>query len=147
MKSKQERIKGKNVINGKFGKVWWDGELIAELDGFEVKLTANREEVPMMGEMAPDSKLTGVTLEGTLKFKKMYSRAQKKLAKAFMEGKDPRSQIVASLDDPDAFGAERISLENVWFNEVTLMAFENGTLGQEEVPFGLTDFDFLDLIA
>lgn len=142
----KKKITGNRVINGKFGKVWWDGELLAEIQGFEAKMTINREEVPFVGEMAPDSKITGVAIEGTMKLKKVFSRGQKKLVEAYLKGEDPRSTIVASLDDPDAYGAERINLSNVWFNEVTLMAFENGTLGEEEIPFGCTDVEYLDLI-
>ena len=141
-----KKITGKRVINGKFGKVWWDGELLAEIQGFESKMTVNREEVPFTGEMAPDSKITGVSMEGTMKLKKVYSRGQRKLVEAYLRGEDPRSTIVAGLDDPDAYGAERVCLGNVWFNEVTLMAFEDGTLGEEEIPFGFTDVKYLDLI-
>lgn len=140
------KLTGKRTINGKFGKVWWDGELLAEIQGFEAKMSINREEVAFVGEMVPDSKITGVSIEGTLKLKKVYSRGQKKLVEAYLSGKDPRSKIVAGLDDPDAYGAERVSLGNVWFNEVTLMAFENNTLGEEELPFGCTDVEYLDLI-
>ncbi|QMV43742.1 phage tail tube protein [Cohnella cholangitidis] len=137
---------GKRQINGSFGSVWWDGELLADIDSFEAKISIDREEVNMAGSLSKDSKMTGWSGEGTMTVKKVYSRAQRKIALAIKRGEDIRSKIVAKLADPDAYGTERVVLENVWFNEVTLMKFEQKTPGTEDIPFGFSDYNFPDLI-
>lgn len=38
-------MKSKNVINGTYGRVWVGGELWAEVDSFEAKVTVNYEDV------------------------------------------------------------------------------------------------------
>lgn len=141
------KIPGYRQISGNWGQVWWDGELVYELESFEAKVTTEREEVPTDGNDI-DSKITGLKGEGTLKIKKVYSRGIKKLLKAWQQGQDPRSQLVGKLADPDAYGSERVVINNVWFNELTLLQFEKKQKLEREFPFGFTvgDVRFPDLI-
>ena len=37
--------------------------------------------------------------------------------------------------------AEYVNIENAWFNELILMAFENNTIVENEFPFGFTPSD------
>ncbi|GAB6086490.1 phage tail tube protein [Alkaliphilus crotonatoxidans] len=141
-----KKLEGSRLINGTFGSVWWDGELLADIESFEAKITIDREEINMAGSLSKDSKMLGWSGEGTLKLKKVYSRAQKKIAMAIKEGRDVRSKLVAKLADPDAYGTQRVVLYNVWFSEVMLMAFEQKAKLEEDIPFGFSDFDFPDLI-
>jgi len=142
------KIRGNNQINGTWGQVWLDGELVFELESFEAKVTANRETVTI--GMSEDSKLVGLKGEGTMKVKKVFDRGKKKLLDAWKKGEDPRSTIVTKLKDPDTVGkqSERVSLDNVWFDELTLTQFEIGKKGEDEYKFGFTpdDADYLDTI-
>ena len=54
--------------------------------------------------------------------------------------------IRRAKDDPDAFGSERLVLNNCWFGDLTLMSFENAKVLEEEYSGGFTDFDFPDLV-
>lgn len=141
-------IRGNNQISGSWGQIWWDGELIFELESFEAKVTAEREDV-VIG-MNKDSKLVGLKGEGTIKVKKVFSRGKKNLLEAWKKGQDPRSTLVGKIKDPDTVGnqSERISIGNVWFDELTLMQFETGKKSEEEYKFGFTaeDADFIDTI-
>lgn len=143
-------LEGRRVLNGKHAKLWWDGELIFEIESFESKAVANREEIDLVGSMDIDSKLMSLTGEGSMTLKKVYSRGIRKLLSAWKKGEDPRSVLTGLNDDPDAIGGqkERITINNVWFNEVVLMAFAAGELGEREYPFGFTvsDVDVQEMI-
>jgi len=142
------KLRGNEQINGTWGQVWLDGELVFELDSFEAKVSANRETVTI--GMSEDSKLVGLKGEGSMKVKKVLSRGKKKLLDAWKNGEDPRSTIVTKLKDPDTIGkqSERISLGNVWFDELTLTQFELAKKLEDEYKFGFTpsDADYLDTI-
>lgn len=144
------KIPGYRQINGSFGQVWWDGELVFELSGFSAEITANREKVQMAGSLDEDSKITSLTGEGSMKIKKVFSRGIKKLLNAWKTGEDIRSQLVGKLADPDTKGkaSERAVINNVWFTKLTLMDFEAGKVLEQEFPFGFTpaDVDFPDTI-
>lgn len=136
----------KRVVNGTYGRVWVDGELWAEVDSFEAKVTINYEDVNFAGEGATYKKATGWAGEGSMTIKKIYSRVQRKMAESVRRGEYPRCQIVGKVADPDAFGAERVAINDVTFNEFMLMKFEQKTLGSEEIPFAFSDYDPIDLI-
>lgn len=142
------KIRGYRQISGTFGTIWWDGEQIFEIIAFEVKATPTREDVLQAMSMDVDSKMTGIRCEGSFRVKKVYSRGVAKLLAAWKSGRDPRSQLVGKLADPDSHGSERITIDNVWFNDLTLMQFELGQKLEREYPFGCTisDIDFPDLI-
>ena len=69
------------------------------------------------------------------------------LADKIKDGKDVRFTIIGKLDDPDAYGAERIRFTNVSFDELTLMDWENNTAGNIETPFTFTDMELLDTVS
>lgn len=129
-------VPGYRQINGAFGTLWWDNERIAEVLSVEAKVTANREDVLQAGSLDVDSKITSLKGEGSMKFKKVYSRGVKKLLEAWQNGKDIRSKIVVRVDDPDAYGAEMGSVDGVWFNDLTALQFEVGQKLEREMSFG-----------
>jgi len=142
-----EKPTAPRVMSGSHGYVWWDGDLLYEISKFEATLKVERDDVKFAGDMMKDTKLTGLGGEFSFTVKKVYSRGQIKLAKALRAGKDPRSQLVGTLDDPDAYGRETVVLSNCAFNDVTLMTFESGSLGEEEFSGVFTDFDYPDTVA
>lgn len=135
------QFRGNQVISGSHGKVWWDGEMIFEVQAFNAKVTAEREDVIIEGNK--DSKIISLAGEGSLTVKKVYTRNLVKLLDAWKKGNDPRMSLVGSLQDPDSVRKqqERIALNNVWFNEITLMDFEAGAKTDLEYPFGFTPSD------
>lgn len=144
------KLKGFNQISGSWGQLWWNGDLIIEVDSFEAKVTAEREDVPIAGSMDIDSKITALKGEGSFKVKKVYTRSINRMLDSWRKGSDVRSQLVGLLSDPDTVGKqkERVAINNVWFNEVTLMQFEHGQKLEREFPFGFTagDVEFPDII-
>jgi len=135
------------VINGTYGRVWVNGELWAEVDSFEAKATVNYEDVNFAGSGATFKKATGWSGEGSMTIKKIYSRVQRAMAEAVRRGVYPRFEIVGKVEDPDAFGAERVALHDVTINEFSLLKFEQKTIGSEEIPFAFSDYEMIDTIA
>ena len=134
------------VMSGTHGYVYWDNQIVFEVNSAEATIKTDREDVTFSGDMWKDSKLMGVSGEFSIKIKKIYSRA-KALAEAFSKGKDTRSELIYKLDDPDAFGAERVALHNCRFNDLSLLKFENGKTAEDEFSGGFTSFDYLDSVA
>lgn len=141
-------IRGKHQANGAHGKFWFDGVLFIETEAFEAKVAANREDVQI--GMDIDSKITGLKGEGTYRVKKVYSRGKKKVLEAWKRGEDPRFSFMGKVEDPDSPGkqSERVSINNAWLNDLTLMQFETGQPLTEEYSFGFTpsDSDLVDTI-
>lgn len=136
----------RRVINGTYGEAWLDGELVAETFKLQAKASFNKQEINMCGRMAVDTKITSIKYTGSLGMHKVNSRMALKIGEMVKQGRDPRFTVVSKLADPDAYGAERIALKGVSFDDLTLADWEAAVNGRVEAPFTFTDYDFLDAI-
>lgn len=136
----EQNTRGNHTISGAYGTLWLNNEKIAEIKSIEAKITAERTDVQL--GLSVDSKITALKGEGTLVINKVYSRG-KKIVEDWLKGKDVRSRIVTSVQDPGTPGKqeERVSIDNVWFNSIDLAKFTRGELIEEEMPFGFTPED------
>lgn len=141
----ETRIPANRVVSGTWGELWVDNELWAELSAFQAKFTYNKSPVTMCGYMAEDAKVTSVKGTGSIEVAKVYTRNIDR-ADSLMAGHDVRATIVAKLADPDAYGAERVALYNVSFDDETIMDFAHGQLGKTTIPFTFTRREWLDVI-
>lgn len=142
-----EKFSAKRVINGTYGELWLDGEYVAECYKLQAKVTYTREKVPMCGNLTQGRKLVEVEGTGSAGLHKVNSRLAMLVAEEIKKGNDPRFTIVSKLDDPDAFGSERISLTGCAFDDTTLADWEAGVLGKIEAPFTFEDYEFIDAIG
>lgn len=137
----------KRIMNGTNGELWLDGEYVAEVYKFQSKISFNKEAVKLCGRMMEDSKMTGGKGTGSVGLYKVNSRLPKLIAAKFKARQEARFTIISKLDDPDAYGAERISVTGVSFDDLTLADWEAGVNGKIEAPFTFTDYDFLDMVG
>ena len=136
----------KRVISGTWGEVWLDGDKVAECYGLQAKVSFTKEDIALCGRMATDKKVTGIECTGSMRMHKVTSRMAQAIGEYIRNGRDIRFTIVSKLGDPDAYGAERVVLKNVSFDDVTLADWEAKTVGKVEAPFTFTDYEFLDMI-
>lgn len=136
----------KRVISGTWGEVWLDGEKVGECYGMQAKLSYNKEDIARCGQMATDKKVTSTSGTGTLRMHKVYSRMALAMGEAIRDGCDIRFTVISKLKDPDAYGAERIAVKNVGFDDLTLVDWEAKSVGKVECPFSFTDYALLDTI-
>ena len=135
------KYRGRRRWNGSHGRVWWDGEMLFEIAKFEAKVTADREDV-LIGN-SKDSKITSLTGQGSFTIKSVINRNINRYLEEWKNGHDPRATLVGLIDDPDAVEGqkERSIIDNVWFNELVLLAFEKGQVVEKEFTFGFTPED------
>ncbi len=136
---------GYRVINGTFGSVWADGSEVAEVNAFQVKIAKNKSTLNFCRQMAEDSKITGVKITGSMTLHKIYSRGSDDVEQV-QAGRDVRKTLVGALADPDAFGAERIAVYGVSYDEVTVMDWAAAKEGSITIPFTATRVEYLDKI-
>lgn len=134
------------VFRGTFGKVWVDGERMSNVKSFEAKASIDYEDMNVNGDFGTKKRYMGYSISGTMTLHKFDSFILRKYQKGVMTGELPDMTIVVALDDPTAYGAERVQLRDVMLDEITLSKFENKTLTEEEVPFTAGSYEFLDLV-
>ena len=62
------------------------------------------------------------------------------------DGHDLRKTLVGKLDDPDAYGAERVAVYGVSYDEQVLMDWEAGKAGSMTISFQATNVEYLDKV-
>jgi hypothetical protein len=135
------------IIRGTFGRLWLDGELLANIKSFELKATMNYETVQVNGEFCEQQRYTGYSLAGTMTLHKINTFIANKVKDGMKTGAMPNIKLVGALNDVDSEGSERIEVYDVTLDEVTLLKFENNTVGEEEVPFKAGGYKYIDTIA
>lgn len=136
----------KRIMSGTWGEVWLNGDYVSECYGLQAKVSFNKEDINLCGQMAKDKKVTSISCTGSLKLHKVNSRMALVIGEYIRNGKDIRFTIISKLDDPDAYGAERVVIKNASFDDVTLADWEVAKNGTVEAPFTFTDYEFLDTV-
>lgn len=136
----------KRAINGTFGEVWLEGNLVREATGLKAEVQLEFMDVVMCGDLSKHRKMSGRTCTGAITMTKTNSRMAKLLSDYMKIGKTPTFTIISKLADPDAYGAERVVLKNVTFDKLTLADWSANQLGVVTQEFQFTDWDYLDLI-
>ena len=143
----QKKVTSNKVINGSFGAAWIGTEKFSNVKSFEAKVTMNYENVDLAEDLATHKKYMGWSGAGTMVLHKVDSAMAAKLADAIKSGDMEPMTVVAKLDDPAAYGAERVQLNGVYFDELTLLKFAMKEKQEEECPFTFDDYEFLDMIG
>ena len=143
------KVNAKNVFNGSFGVVRIDGIEYANISSFESKITNTREDLQFSGNVGIDSKLLSSAGTGTMTFRKVNSRVVARQIPQLISGKDFKTVLILTVDDPDGLGKETISITDTWFNDFDLFKFEMGTTMEETVSFGFnpTNVIPIDLVV
>ena len=137
---------GNRVISGTWGQLWLDDELVGECYGLQAKVEYNKESIVMCGQMAEDSKVMSFKGTGSVKLHKVNSRMGILMGEKIKDGVDVRFKLISKLADPDSYGAERVVVRNVSFDDLTLADWETNTVGKVECPFTFTDWGYMDQI-
>ena len=135
----------KRVINGTWGEAWADGDKLAETTALQAKVGLNKETVNLCGRFMTDTKATSASGTGSLTLFKVDSGLAQRMG-SIKNGVDRRITLISKLKDPDSWGAERVALYGVSFDDLTLADWQAATMGSVTAPFTFTDYEFLDLI-
>lgn len=135
----------KRVINGTYGEVWVNGDKIAECTACQAKVAKNKETINLCGQFMADTKASSGSGTGSLTLYKVDSGFARQQA-GIQNGVDVRCTIISKLRDPDSYGAERVALYNVSFDDLTLADWQAATVGTVTAPFTFSSYELLDQI-
>ena len=136
----------RRVINGTWGEVWEDGIKVAEISAFQLKISKNKQKISMAGKILNDTKMTDADGTGSMT---VYHVDSGHLAEGteVKRGIDRRRTLVGKLADPDSWGAERVAVYGVSYDDITLMDWKAATPGSITRPFTFSDYELLDQIV
>jgi len=127
------------VIYGSFGRIYIDGVWQTNFNHLEAKVTQNKIELNLSGDDWVRHKRGSKKGTGTISGFKVTS--------AMLQQGFSKFEIVSKLDDPEAYGYERIRLKNVIPDELQLANWTAGEEVKEDVPFTFEEYELQDAIV
>ncbi|MDP5273548.1 phage tail tube protein [Chengkuizengella axinellae] len=135
----------RKVINGSMGECWHEGVWLTNITSVEASVEISKEEVKRAGTRWTGHKVTSLKGTGTMSGYKITSDWVERIGQiANDRNGEYRTEIIAKLDDPEAYGAYRVRLKDVSFDKIDLLKYEHGALVEEELAFTFSGFDLLD---
>ena len=141
-----EGYSGNRTINGSFGNLWMDGEIVREVTGLKADVELQMSDVGICGTLNNGQKVTGSKGTGTLTMNKVNSRMAMLLSDKLKKGETPYFTITSKLHDKDSNGAEIVVIKKVIFSSLTLADWSANQLGKVTSPFTFSDWEFQNLI-
>lgn len=134
----------KQIYNGTYGEVWFDGEYLAEVISFKAEIGVKTTGVKMIGHLIEGQKMTSLEPKGEIKINKVNSSIMKKLNEALKQNKMPTYTIMSNINDPDATGSERIVCYECILDKLILADWEAGKNSEESYSFTFSNWDIMD---
>jgi len=137
------------TINGSYGAVYENGEWLTNFNKMSAKVEIQKQELKLSGDRWVRHKVTGLKGTGTISGFKVTSRMTTLNQAVTLDNraKTTRTELISKVDDPEAFGFERIRLKNVIFDVLQLVEWDAGAVCPEELAFTFEEWEPLDPIA
>lgn len=134
------------TINGTYGEAWFDDDYLAEVTSGKAEVDITYTDIQRARHIINGKKMAKAEGKGSIKINHVRSNIASKVSDAVKTGKTPSFKIVMNLDDPDAYGSERVVLYGCKFSKAILMDWEGGKTTEESYDFTFEDWDFIDSI-
>ncbi|MGG1615104.1 phage tail tube protein [Paenibacillus sp. FSL K6-2441] len=127
------------VIMGTFGQIFIEGVWQSNLNHLEASVEAEKKKLNLVGTDYTVYKLGRKKGTGTMSGYKVTSDM---ITRGFQ-----KFSIIHKLDDPEAYGFERIQLNNCMVDKIVLANWTAGEEVTEETPFTFESYELLDPIV
>lgn len=135
------------VVAGTFGQIFCEGEWLSNFNKCEAKVDITKAALKLAGDRWERHKVIGLKGSGGITGYKISSKLIQKVGSVALSSQPSlRTELIIKLDDPEAFGAERIRLKNVMFDNIDLAKWESGKEIEEDWKFTFEEYDLLDPI-
>lgn len=119
------------TINGTFGKIFLNGQWLSNFYSCEITDEYDWAELKLSGDRRTKHKLVSVKGTGKISGYKVTSQLQK----ALVDNPTQSFEIISNLEDPEAYGYERIRISGVKFQKNPIAGWKHGEVVEEEWEF------------
>jgi len=130
--------------NGSNGDLWVNDEVWDKVKSFEVKMVLEWEDIP--NGLNTDRALLGYSYEGSFSYRKSdknYNKAIDLIFAEYAAGRVPDVTIVSKAYNRATGKTQRIRINGITFDEVTLQKWEERTIDEIEMPFKASEVEIL----
>ncbi|KGO14285.1 phage portal protein [Clostridium botulinum] len=132
------QLDASRVCNGTFGKVYIDGEWQSHVNECIADVEVDVKDITTCGSDWVGHKCGAKKGTGSIKG---FHVTSKMIQQGFK-----RFELLTSLEDPEAYGFERIRLKNCMATKINLINFKGGEVVEEETPIVFNGYELVDPI-
>lgn len=130
---------GSRTIHGKYAKVLKDGVVRTDVTTIEATVENDKVELNVLGDAWTRHKSGQKSGTGNM--------AGYKVTSDLIRDGFSRFELLISLEDPEAYGYERIRLKNCMVDSIQLANVEAGAVVEYDTPFTFEGYELLDAIV
>ncbi len=135
------------VINGSYGECHSEGKWLTNVYKMSADLELSYGDVKISGTRWTGQKLLSIKGTGSITGYMVTTELVQNVARITDDRKSEYvTELIFKLDDPEAYGCERVRLKHVKFSKVPIAGWEVGSVVEEEWPFTFTGVEWLDSI-
>ena len=135
------------VINGSYGECYREGKWLTNIYKMSAELELSYGDVKISGTRWTGQKLLRIKGTGSITGYMITTELVQNVARITDDRKSEYvTELIFKLDDPEAYGCERVRLKHVKFSKVPIAGWEVGSVVEEEWPFTFTGVEWLDSI-
>ncbi len=135
------------VINGSYGECHREGKWLTNIYKMSAELELSYGDVKISGTRWTGQKLLSIKGTGSITGYMITTELVQNVARIADDRKSEYvTELIFKLDDPEAYGCERVRLKHVKFSKVPIAGWEVGSVVEEEWPFTFTGVEWLDSI-
>ncbi len=135
------------VINGSYGECHREGKWLTNIYKMSAELELSYGDVKISGTRWTGQKLLSIKGTGSITGYMITTELVQNVARITDDRKSEYvTELIFKLDDPEAYGCERVRLKHVKFSKVPIAGWEVGSVVEEEWPFTFTGVEWLDSI-
>lgn len=135
------------VINGSYGECYREGKWLTNIYKMSAELELSYGDVKISGTRWTGQKLLSIKGTGSITGYMITTELVQNVARITDDRKSEYvTELIFKLDDPEAYGCERVRLKHVKFSKVPIAGWEVGSVVEEEWPFTFTGVEWLDSI-
>ena len=139
------QINANDILKSSTGKVWYNGRQLANIKSLEAKIKGEYTDVKMCGELSTGHAFVGYDGSGDIVLHKINSDVASEIAENMKYGDMTGSYIITKITNNKG-ESERVRIDDVVFEEITLAQMSEKNLIEEKLPFKFSDFKYLDRI-
>ena len=136
-----------HAVVGTFGYIYKEGKWLSQYNKAKASVDIGKAEIKPAGDRWVRHKVISLKGTGSISGYKVTDELLQEVGVvAHSDKPSMRTELIFKLDDPEAFGAERIRLMNVMFDKIDLANWEHSKEIEEEWPFTFEGYELLDPI-
>lgn len=138
----------KRVISGNYGYLYdQDGNWLTNTTAVEANIEIGMEEIRLAGTRWLGNKTTTLKGSGSISGYFVTSEWVEKMNQVTDDTSSPFvTELQVVLDDPESFGAYRVRLKNVTFDNIPVINYEVGSIVEQEYTFVFSGYEVIESI-